>query len=85
MTEYRRTGLTDEELETLAEKLALKLAPSGQCKLTEEQQRAVVELITTKKKVVRWTLYLIGAMLLWVVKDVYLSIISHLNWTWGAK
>lgn len=82
MTEQRRTGFTDEELETLAGKLALKLEPAGQCKLTEEQQRAVVDLITTKKRVVKWTLYFIGALVLWVVKDVYVYITNHTVWGW---
>lgn len=80
MTESRRGGMTDDELEILADKLTFKLAPSGQCKLTEEQQRAVVDLITTKKQVVRWTLYIVGAMILWVAKDIYLYIAGHIAW-----
>lgn len=80
MNYNRRAGLTEDELDLLADKLVIKLAPSGQCKLTEEQQRAVVELITTKKQVVRWTLYIVGAMILWVAKDVYLYIATHIAW-----
>lgn len=81
--ENRRTGFSDEELNLLAEKIAEKVNPSGQCRLTEEQQKAVVELITAKKKVVRVTLWLIGALVLWVAKDVYLYIMTHITLGWG--
>lgn len=80
MVENRRHGFTDEELSIIADKLAAQLTPPESCLLTLEQQRAVIDLITTKKKVVRWTLYLVGAMVLWVVKDIYLYIINHLGW-----
>ena len=81
MTERRSGGLTEEEIEQLADKLFARMPqPSAECKLTPEQQAAVVELLTAKKKVVRWTLYLIGALVLWVVKDIYYYIIKHVTW-----
>ena len=83
MEDNRRAGLTESELEVLAEKLIFKLAPSGQCKLTEEQQKAVIDIITQKKTAVRWTLYIVAAMILWVVKDLYLYIAGHIGWMGG--
>lgn len=80
----RRGGMTGEEIRQLAVEL-VSLLPQveGGCRLTDEQQRAVVDLITTKKRVVRWTLYLVGAMILWVLKDVYLYIVNHIVFGWG--
>lgn len=83
MSDNRRTGLTEEELESLADKLMLKMEPSGQCKLTEEQQRAVVDLIAMKKKTVHVTLWIVGALIAWILKDVYLYIVGHI--AWGGK
>lgn len=78
--ERRAAGLTDEELEILADRITAKMPRSEGCRLTEEQQQAVVELITAKRKVVKWSLWLIGLMVVWVLKDVYHFIITHLGW-----
>lgn len=80
MGEVRRTGLTDEELEKLAERLIEKIEARNTCGLTHEQQTAVVDLLSQKKKVVNATLYLIGALILWVLKDVYFYIVTHITW-----
>lgn len=79
----RRRGFTESELETISEKLAEKLRDKSECRLTEEQQKAVVELITQKKRAVKFFLYLVGAMFLWVLKDAYLYIINHITFGWG--
>lgn len=80
MGEVRRTGLTDEELDKLAERLIVKIEESNTCGLTHEQQAAVVELLSQKKTVVNATLYLVGALVLWVLKDVYFYIAEHITW-----
>ena len=79
----RRGGLTDEELKKIAVILAAELQANTECRLTEEQQQAVIDLIGQKKKVVRVTLYIMGAMALWILKDVYLYITEHLVFGWG--
>lgn len=76
----RRKRLSDDDIEGIAEALSVKLQATSGCQLTEEQQQAVVELISQKKKIVKTTLYLIGALVLWVLKDVYLYIVEHVTW-----
>ena len=80
MGDNRRTGLNDTELEAIADGIARRINPNGGCKLTHEQQDAVVGLLMAKKRVVKWTLYLVGAMILWVLKDVYFYIANHITW-----
>ena len=81
MTDNRRHGgMSDEEIDQLAEILNKKLAISNECKLTPEQQEAVIDLLAKKKQAVRLTLWLMGAVVLWVLKDVYLYIIGHITW-----
>ena len=80
MGETRRTGLTDEELEKLAERLVEKIELRNTCGLTHEQQTAVIDLLSQKKTVVNATLYLVGALILWVLKDVYFYIVTHITW-----
>ena len=77
----RRKRLSDEDIERIAESLSLKIrAVNGECRLTEDQQAAVIELIVQKKKVVRVTLWIIGALVLWVLKDIYQYIAEHITW-----
>ena len=83
MTDSRRTGLSEGELDHIAEQIAGRINATGRCNLTPEQQQAVVDLIATKKKAVKVTLWLVGALLLWVLKDVYLYIAEHITWGWG--
>ncbi len=79
--EERRKILSEEDIERIAESLSLKIrAANSECKLTEEQQNAVIELITQKKKVVKMTLYIICALFLWVLKDIYQYIAEHITW-----
>ena len=80
MADIRRTEMSEEELDVLADKITKRMQYHESCQLTDEQQRAVIALITTKKRVVRITLYAIGALVLWALKDIYLFITSHLAW-----
>lgn len=79
----RRRAYTEEELEIIAEKLAIKMQSTTECRLTKAQQEAVIELITQKKKAVKFFLWMVGAMFLWILKDVYLYIASHITFGWG--
>ncbi|MBI5902741.1 MAG: hypothetical protein HZB84_04560 [Deltaproteobacteria bacterium] len=72
--------MCEEELEQLAEKIADKIEEKcGACHLTPEEQEHVRDLIRTKKKAVKATLWVIGALVLWILKDAYLYIIEHLT------
>lgn len=83
MSENRRGGLSEAEITKLAELISVNLQANAGCRLTEEQQTAVIELITQKKKVVKITLWFIGALILWVAKDIYLYITNHIVFGWG--
>lgn len=81
MTENRRRGgLSEEEINLLAETLAVKLDNKNECKLTEAQQQAVIDFLTVKKKAVKATLWIMGAIVLWVLKDVYFYVTQHVFW-----
>ena len=83
VSDNRRTGLTEGELDHIAEQIAGRINATGRCNLTPEQQQAVVDLIAMKKKAVRTTLWLVGALLAWVFYDVYKYIAGHI--IWGGK
>ena len=76
----RRTGLTEEELEKIAEKLAEKLTHAKSCPLSQSQQNEIITILATKKKAIRVTLWLAGAMVIWVLKDIYLYVRNSITW-----
>lgn len=78
--ERRAAGLTDEELEVLADKIYAKMPRAEGCRLTEDQQQAVVDLITTKHRVVKALMWAFLLMMAWVIKDVYNFFTSHIGW-----
>ena len=81
MTDNRRSGgLTDEELELLADKIASRMTPVEGCKLTSEQQAAVIDLISTKKSAVKVMLFVFAALAALVAKDIYLWFVHNLSW-----
>lgn len=61
--------------ELVAEKLAARL---GACAFSPAEQEAVKDLLRTKKNAVRTFLWICGAVMLWVLKDVYVYLASHL-------
>ena len=81
--EGRHDGFTEHELEILADKLSAKLGLNSQCKLTPEQQDAVLNLLAMKNKTVRMTLWIVGALIVWILQDVYFFIADHITWGWG--
>ncbi len=80
MSDGRRTGFTDEELEILADKLAEKITKSNVCPLDQSQQNEIINILAMKKKTIRITLWLAGAMVIWVLKDIYIYIKNSITW-----
>jgi hypothetical protein len=75
-----RRGLTDVELEILADKLAVKITQSTICCITTVEQKELQDFLKTKKQTIKYTLYLMGAMLIWVLKDVYIYVKNSITW-----
>lgn len=70
----------ESELELLADLIADKVVEKqGECSLTPEEQQAVKELLRTRKSAVRAFIYILGAIALWILRDVYHYINSHLS------
>lgn len=72
--------MSKTELEELAALVAEKIIEKQEaaCHLTPEEQQAVKDLLNTKKNAVRITLGVLGAILLWILKDVYIYLATHL-------
>lgn len=73
----------ENEIKELAKAIAEEFKLHQGCQLTEDEQQAVRDLIKTKRNAVRAALWLFGAVLLWILKDVYIYIATHLNLAWG--
>jgi hypothetical protein len=70
--------MSENEIEKLADRIAEQLAQrQGACDLSAGEQRAVKDLIKTKRQTVKALLWLVGAVLLWALKDIYLWFSSH--------
>ena len=71
--------MSENDIKELARLIAEELAVyQSSCSLTHEEQEAVRGLIRTKKKAVKASLFLFGALVLWILKDVYVWISGHL-------
>ncbi len=66
---------TERFAELIAEKLAARF---GACAFSPAEQEAVKDLLRTKRNAVRTFLWICGAVVLWVLKDVYVYLASHL-------
>lgn len=66
---------TEQVAELIAEKLAARF---GACAFTPAEQEAVKDLLRTKRNAVRTFLWICGAVMLWVLKDAYVYLASHL-------
>lgn len=80
------SGIDIEELaELLAERLEARHELCGPgCGLTDDEQDEVRSLLKTKKSSVRVFLWLTGALMVWILKDVYVWIINHLAFRLGS-
>jgi len=68
-----------KDAEQVADMIAERLSSRfGACSFTREEQEAVKDLLRTKRNAVRAFLWLCGAVMLWVLKDVYVYLASHL-------
>lgn len=68
-----------KEAERLAELVAERLASrTGACGFSPAEQEAIKDLLRTKRNAVRAFLWVCGAVMLWVLKDVYVYLASHL-------
>lgn len=72
MTEVKET---ERVAELIAEKLAARL---GACAFSPAEQEAVKDLLRTKRNAVRTFLWICGAVMLWILKDAYVYLASHL-------
>lgn len=66
----------DEMAELIAEKLSLNF---GACGFTPAEQEAVKDLLRTKKNAVRAFLWICGAVMLWIIKDIYIYLAGHIT------
>ena len=68
------------EAERVAELVAERLASRfGACAFSPAEQEAVKDLLRTKRNAVRTFLWICGAVMLWVLKDVYVYLVNHLT------
>lgn len=75
----------ENEIKELAKAIAEELKAHQGCQLTEEEQQSVRDLIKTKRNAVRAALWLFGAVVLWILKDVYLWISTHMTVGWRGE
>lgn len=85
--------MSDSEIEELARKITEMLREQGErpptdglCPfgraqdrhLSASEQEAVRDILKTKRKAVKAALFVFAALVLWILKDAYLWIMSHL-------
>lgn len=64
----------------MAEMIAEKLSSNfGACAFTPSEQEAVKDLLRTKRNAVRAFLWICGAVVLWIIKDIYGYFAGHLT------
>ena len=81
MSDSRRTGLTEEELETLAKKFIEKITVNKACGIfTAAEHQEIRNILATKKRAITLTLSVAGLIILWAFKGAITWIISHLSW-----
>ena len=72
--------MSGQDLNKLAELIAEELQKRQTiCHLSEEEQQAVKDMIKTKKNAVKVFLWVVAALCIWILKDVYAYIISHFS------
>ncbi|MFQ5466346.1 MAG: hypothetical protein ACE5EI_10495 [Thermodesulfobacteriota bacterium] len=72
--------MSEQDIDRIAEQLADKLeSRCGVCTLSTEEQEEIKSILRTKKGSVKVFLWLIGALVVWILKDVYLWTIGHLT------
>lgn len=74
--------LSDEDIRRVVSAISEEFKGMNSCRLSPEDQQAVVDLLKTKRNAVRASLWLFGALLLWILKDAYFFVINHLTLGW---
>lgn len=70
----------DNGAEEIAELVYQKLSSRiSACSFTPAEQEAVKDLLRTKRNAVRAFLWICGAVMLWVLKDIYVYFAGHLT------
>lgn len=72
--------MNEQEIKELAKAIAEELKAHQDCQLSPEEQVAIRSLLNTKKSAIRVFLYIVGALVLWMLKDIYLFIMKHIGW-----
>lgn len=71
--------MSDQDIDRIADMLADRLeSRCSVCTLSYEEQEEIRGLLKTKKSSVRVLLWLMGALAVWILKDVYIWVASHL-------
>lgn len=71
--------MSDLDMDHLADLLAERLeSRCSVCTLSYEEQDEIRGLLRTKKNSVRVFLWLMGALAVWILKDAYVWVASHL-------
>ena len=76
-----------EELATMIAK-AVSLNPQtplGCHAFTEEERGAIREIVKVKKKAIQTTFWIVGAIFLWVGKEAWTYVYTHLSFGWLTK
>lgn len=79
MQEQARVSELNITAEEFAEIVAKKFEERHACRLSPADQQAVKDLIQTKRSAVRAFVWICGAFVLWIMKDIYVYIINHLT------
>lgn len=66
----------EEIAELVYQKLSSRISA---CSFSPSEQEAVKDLLRTKRNAVRAFLWICGAVMLWVLKDVYVYLAGHLT------
>ena len=80
MSDGRRTGFTEEELNILADKLAEKITHSNTCPLDAKQQDEIKNILIAKKKTIKVILWIIGILVVLALQDIYIYVRNGITW-----
>lgn len=84
-----RRQMTIEEKEELAKLIAEAVnakQPPVECHaFTGEEREAIRDIVRVKKKAIQTTFWIIGAIFLWIGKEIWMFIYTHLSFGWPGK
>lgn len=84
-----RRRMTIEEKEELAKIIAEAISlkqPTAECHaFTGEEREAIRDIVKVKKRAIQTTLWVVGAIFIWVAKEIGTFIYSHITFGWLGK